>query len=366
MPSTITPQIVTMNATVTTAPLPSTLQQSGVLISVDGGTTLTAGTYQYCGNLAAVTAILGSSGPGNYVELAHMAGTFFAQGGAVGVYVLELGTQANVAAQIGALAVWYAANPGIFSAYLVPVDWDTLQSTLVNSIAEAVGGPTGKTYLFVTTSTSTIGAYSSKAVVATVPSPTAASTEFQAAALFYQWLANNPSLAAPSGPMNFRFLYGVTPWVLTGNSETINTILTASGNVILTGAEGGISTALLRNGTTMDGNQMMFWYAIDWILINADVRLSAAVINGSNSNPPLLYNQFGINYLLGILQNLGTTGISIGLLLSATFTAVPFATYIAANPSNYAAGIYGGLACIATPQLGFQSIIFYLDATTFA
>jgi hypothetical protein len=142
--------------------------------------------------------------------------------------------------------------------------------------------------------------------------------------------------------------------------------MSAYGNLILTGAEGGISTATLRNGVTADGNQAMFWYANDWVLINADLRLANAVINGSNSNPPLQYNQFGINQLFAILQNLGTTGVSLGLLLTGEFTAIPFATYTAANPSNYAAGIYGGFSCVDTPQLGFLQIVFYVNATTFA
>jgi hypothetical protein len=199
-----------------------------------------------------------------------------------------------------------------------------------------------------------------------VTSPTAASTEFQAAALFYQWLSNNPSIASPSPPMNFRFVYGVTPWSLTNNSTTISDILTVGGNIILSGAEGGISTATIRNGTTMDGNQAMFWYAVDWVQIQAKLQLANAIINGSNSIPPLYYNQPGINTLLAVLENIGAAGVSFGLLLNATFTATPFYTYTQANPSNYAAGIYDGFTCVATPKLGFAQITFNLDATTFA
>ena len=360
---TITPQIVVVSATVTTAPTASTLQQSGALVSF-GGTTLTTNTYQYCGNLAAVTAILSSAG--NYVELTHMATTFFAQGGAVGVYVLELGVQASVPTQITDLTTWITGNPNVFYAYLVPAAWDTANAATVNTAAANYSSATGKTYFFVTTTSTNVSDYTNKAIIATVPSPTAASTEFQAAALFYQWLANNPQLAAPAAPMNFRFVYGVTPWVLTGNATTINTVLSAYGNLILTGAEGGISTSTLRNGTTADGNQAMFWYAVDWILINADLRLANAIINGSNSNPPIVYNQLGINYLLGVLQNLGTPGIANGLLLSAVFTATSFAAFTTANPSDYAAGVYQGFSCVATPQLGFTQIEFFLNATTFA
>lgn len=360
---TLTPQIVTIDATVTTAPAPSQLQQSGALVSY-GGTTLTTGTYQYCGNAAAVTALLSSAG--NYVELGYMAGTFFAQGNAVGVYVLELGVQASVPTQITDLGTWVTANPNVFYAYLPPAAWDTANSAAVETMAANYSSPTSKTYFFITASTANIAAYRAKSIITTVPSPTAASGEFQSAALFYQWLNNNPSLAAPAAPMAYRYLYGVTPWVLTGNSTAINTILTAYGNIILTGAEGGISTATLFKGTTMDGNQAMFWYSVDWFLINADLRLANAVINGSNSNSPLLYNQFGINQLLAVLNNLGTTGISLGLALSATFQAIPFATYVAANPSAYAAGQYGGFSCTLTPQLGFLTITFYLTATSFA
>jgi hypothetical protein len=57
MAQTITPTIVTVNTTVTVAPTPSQLQQSGAIVST-GGTTLATGTYQYCGTLSQITSIL--------------------------------------------------------------------------------------------------------------------------------------------------------------------------------------------------------------------------------------------------------------------------------------------------------------------
>lgn len=363
----LTSTIVNVQATVTAAPAPSLLQQSGAIVSV-GGTTLTANTSQYYGTLAELEAVI--SNTGNYLEVTAMATTFFAQSSAssspIGVYVLELGVQSSPANGIAALGAWLTANPGTFYAQLTPATWDTDAAGL-NALAADYSSSAGKTYFFVTTTASTISGYATttKAIVAVVPSPTALSTEFGAAAFFYQWLANNPSTANPAAPMNFRFAYGVTPWELTNNQTTINNILSANGNVILTGAEGGISTATLRNGTTMDGNQMMFWYSVDWILIQSKLQLAAAIINGSNSLPPLYYNQAGINRLLAILNGIGSTGVSDGLLLTADFAAVPFATYTAQYPANYAAGVYNGFSCTATPQLGFNSITFYLDATEF-
>ncbi len=360
---TITSTIVHVNAQVTQAPAPSQLQQSGALVSV-GGSTLTSGTYQYCGTLADVTAILGSSG--NHVELNDMATTFFAQGNAVGVYVLELGTQGSGGAAITALGTWITANPGVFYAYLCPATWDA-EGAQLNTLAANYSSATGKTYFFVTTTIGTISAYAptTKAVFATVPSPTQADTEFQSAAFFYQWLANSPSATNPVPPMGYRFLFGVTPWVTTNNQVSINEVLTAYGNLVLTGAEGGISTATAFKGTLMDGNQSMFWWAVDWVQVNAKQLLAAAIIDGSNENPPLYYNQNGINRLLAILQDIGTTGISFGLLLSASFASVPFTIYTTQNPTNYAAGIYNGFSATVTPQTGFLTITFNLDATAF-
>jgi hypothetical protein len=360
----ITSQIVQVDATVTSAPSPSTLQQSGAIVSV-GGTTQTTGTYTYYSTLTALVAALSSAG--NYLEVTHMATTFFAQGNEVGVYVLELGVVASAPAGITALNTWIVANPGNFYAYLVPATWDASGAAL-NTMAANYSSPTGKTYFFVTTTSGTLSAYTAttKAIVAIVPSPTAASSEFQAAAFFYQWLSNLPAIASPSPPMGFRYVYGVTPWTLNGNGTTISTILTAFGNIILSGAEGGISTATLRNGTTMDGNQMMFWYAVDWLEIQAQQLLANAIINGSNSNPPLYYNQAGINTLLAILDTIGFSGTSFGLLLAWSFAATPFAAYTAANPADYAAGKYAGFSGTVYPQRGFEAIVFFLDAVTFA
>jgi hypothetical protein len=122
---------------------------------------------------------------------------------------------------------------------------------------------------------------------------------------------------------------------------------------------------MITKGTTMDGNQAMFWYCVDWILTNAKLYMANTIINGSNSNAPLQYNQNGINTLLGVANQICQSAVSFGLALTAVTTATPFQTYTTANPSAYAAGTYAGFACTVTPQLGFESITFNLNATTF-
>jgi hypothetical protein len=201
------------------------------------------------------------------------------------------------------LQTWISTNdqPQQFYAYLVPGAWDADQSTALNTLAANYSSPQGMRYFFVTTTQSNISAYAgTKSVLTTVPSPTAAAAEHDAAAAFYQWLVNNPGPANILAPMAFRFLYGITPWTQAANGAAINAILTAFGNIGLTAAEGGLSNVALYKGTTMDGNQASAWYGVDYVQIQAKQALAAAVVNGSNQQPPLLYNQNGINSLQAV------------------------------------------------------------------
>ncbi len=441
MATTITSGIVNEQVTLVAAPEPSQLQQSGAIISL-GGTTLTTGTYQYCGTLAILESILGTAG--NYAELQTMGNTFFAQGNAVGLYVLELGAETAAGDDIPSLYTYITDNPSQFYAFLTPAAWDitggvssvtitnggsgyttaptvtfsaptsgttatgyavisngavtqivitnpgsgytadptvtiaapttgttaTATATFGNplgGLASNYSSPTGKTYFFATTTTANITDYPAVKSLATfVPTSTAASIEFGMAAIFYQWLVNNPGASNKLAPMSYRYAYGVTEWPSSGQATSINTILTAYGNLFLSGSEGGISTATIRKGTFMDGSQMSWWYGIDWFQINSHTQLAAAIINGSNSNPPLLYDQQGINTLESLAQQIGDTTVQYGCALSVTVSAESFYSYTTANPSDYAAGIYNGLSAVVTGQNGFLSITFYVEALQFA
>ncbi|MDR8750770.1 hypothetical protein FEP95_04760 [Burkholderia multivorans] len=440
MAQTTTSTIVNLNVTVTRAPVPSQLQRSGAIVSV-GGTTLTPGTYQYCELVSDLTAIL--SGSGNSTELPNMANTHFAQGSAIGFYVLELGAETGVDQGIGLLQTWISNNPGIFYAYLVPAAWDyskdevgsvivtnggsgytsaptvtfsaptsgtTATGTAIvqngkvvaititnpgsgytaaptvsfsggggtgavatanlasalNILASLYSSPTSKTYFFVTTSAANLANYSTlKSVFAVVPSPLAPSTEFTAAAFFYQWLVNQPGASNKLAPMAYRYLYGVTAWPAQGYNAQITSILSGYGNLVQTGAEGGISTACVFKGTLMNGDQASWWYGIDWFQIQSKQALAAAIINGSNSNPPLLYDQPGINSLEAVAENTGSAAVSFGCAQSVSITATNFQQYTTQNPGDYAAGIYNGLAATVVGQNGFLTITFNIDAVQF-
>jgi hypothetical protein len=227
-------------------------------------------------------------------------------------------------------------------------------------------------------------------VASTYASAGIPSSEFSLAAAFYVMLNYAPSSTNQVPPYAFSYLFGVTPFPTQGNSALLAILKAAFVNVVATGAEGGISNAILKWGTTMDGNSLNFWYGFDWAQINGDEAVANAVINGSNSQPPLYYNQFGINTLQAVLASTMADGVSYGLILGQviqteldpnTFAtnvangvyagltvvnAVPFAIYIAQNPSAYQEQTYGGLSVAMTPQLGFQQIIFNLTAVEFA
>lgn len=307
--------------------------------------------------------------PGTYTPpysafVLDAATTFFAQGSAVGVYILELGVADTETAAIALLTTWLTNNVGIFYALQVDTSWD---STALATLAGDYSNPTARLYFFFDTTEANAPNYTVKSVFMAVPAPTAPVTEVTSAAMMYQWVSQNPSAVAPAGPMAFRILYGVTAWPYIGQSTAINAILTANANLVYPGTEGGLPNSnLLFRGRTADGNQAMFWYAVDWFQIQVKLNLANAVINGSNQNPPVVYNQRGINTLWTVAQDTANSSVKFGLNLTATVTAQSFASYTAQNPANYAAGIYGGFAATTTPELGFESITFNIDATTFA
>lgn len=214
--------------------------------------------------------------------------------------------------------------------------------------------------------------------------------EFSMAAPFYVTLGYQPSSTNKVTPSAFSFLQGVTPFPTRGNGALLTTLKQAFVTVVGTGAEGGISVPIWLWGTTMDGNDFTYWYSIDWVQININLRISNAVINGSN-NPvnPLYYNQDGINRLQAVAADTMSSGVSFGLVLGSivqtemtgddlddafnagtfngltTVNAVPFLPYSEQNPGDYKIGQYSGFAIQYTPARGFIAIIFNVNVSNF-
>lgn len=364
-------------------------------------TTTTAFTFTVGSTLATATTA-GSYTPEDVAELAAMTTTFFAQGSATSVYVLELGA-GNAADGITALGAWITANPGVFISYVLPHDWG-VQSTFYTAFAINYTSPNAKTYFHITTTLAfwqanpTLFAATLKDVIVTIEAPTVAAaaaagtpTEFTAAAGLYNTLNLNPSPANQVTQGAYSFLYGVTPYPQLGNSALFAQLNTANINIVGTGAEGGISNTIWLYGSCLDGNDYnTFWYSSDNTQINLNLNTSNAVINGSNnSQAPLQYNQAGINRLQAVasstMRSQIADGLALGTLVQTQLTgaqfaaavaagtyagyvvvnAIPFTSYVTLAPGDYQIGKYAGLSVAYTPQLGFRQIIYNVEVQNF-
>ena len=370
---------------VTIAGVTPAAYNGNVTATVTGASTF---TYPLVSNPGSVT-IQGTVILGDSAELAAMGTTYFAQGGNQSVYVLELG-EGTATEGVAALTTFIAANPNRVYSYLVPREWDGVAAYL--TFLASYEATTSKTYFFTTTTTGTYTSYTAlmKCVFALVEAPTIGATEFSCAAPFFVSLSYAPSSTTRVPPIAFSYLYGVTPYPTAGNAAILQTLKTANINVVGTGAEGGISTAILLWGHMLDGNPFNYWYSVDWAQINLDQDISNEIINGSNSTlTPLYYDQPGINRLQNRSAQTLSNAISYGLALGSVVTtqlpaavfaqnvanrvyagqlainAEPFNIYTTENPNDYQIGKYGGLAAVYTPSRGFEQIVFNLNVTSF-
>ena len=364
-------------------------------------TTTTAFTYPLATNPGTATV------PGSYTledvsELQQMVNTYFANGSANAVYVLELGI-GNATDGISALQAFITAQPLIMYRYLLPRSWGVL-AAFYSSFLPLYNGTTAKVYFHATTTTTfqaaNTGLFATtlKDGIITVEAPAVVAaaaagtgTEFSAAGPFYQYLNLNPSPANQVCQAQYGFVYGVTAYPTKGNQTLFATLKAANINYIGTGAEGGIGTAIVFGGCCLDGNDInRYWYAVDNVELNLDQLTSNAVINGSN-NPqnPLNYNQQGINTLQGVASAVMQMEVSYSLALGQVvltqltgpafataisqgayagqivINAIPFLSYVQTNQSDYTVGLYQGLEVAFVVQNGFDKIIYSVTVANF-
>jgi hypothetical protein len=351
-------------------------------------------------------SVAGTYTPPNQQELIAANNEFFTQGTSQAVYVLELGAGDGSTGPT-ALGAWITANPGVFSAYLTPRLWDTSSPTSpLITLAKTYTALNALTYFFVTTTTANWANYTGiKSVCWFVPAPGANTTlaAFDCASLFQMWLATgNPSVSAPLNTFGWRYSYGTTAWPQSDASTTAPLDTAYVNYITNANTQAGINQNGIANGYMADGFPMQYRYAADWLIVNLPLNLSNAIVNAANNNAPLDYDQSGIdtlqdnavttmtaagaaNILNGPIQQLpsgAATGSSNQFdLTQAQFTAnfndgdynganvvnaVPFQTYIAANPSTYKLQQYGGFSAAVTPMVGLQSIIFNLTLNDYA
>lgn len=336
-------------------------------------------------------------------QINAMVSTFFRQGTASIISVLELGPCADFDEEITAFETWLTNNTQSYYGYLLPEEWgyaanipDALQ------VFNQFLFPEAMTYFWVTLQDpSCVGMIpdDTKCVIQLLEAPGVAATrastpagnyaEFTMAGMFYWAMQYQATAVTRVAPMCFKYIYGVTPYPLQNNGPLLVSLKEKFVNYIQTGAEGGINYTNVYQGVTADGfDYFNWWWTIDWVQINVNLQLSAAVINGSNDPlAPLYYNQNGINSLQATLCGTMVEGTQFGLVVGtimptqydpATLStqiaqgrfaaqcvvnAVPFATYTALNPSDYGRGEYDGLSVLFIPARGFVHILVTVVAT---
>lgn len=276
---------------------------------------------------------------------------------------------------------------------VVPGDWFQLQGNVPNAyngywLAQA--GTTGNTLVFNLSANPGINTTLGTLIASLVSNTGVPVAEFSIAAAMWVILNQRPSQTNKVTPYAFSYLFGVTAFPQQGNQSLIAALKAAAINYIGTGAEGGISDACLFWGTTMDTRDFTYWYAVDWMSINGDMDLAAAIIDGSNDPiNPLYYDQNGINRLQDKLFGTATKAVAVGLgngkvvrttlktpdlqlaLDAGTYAgqivvnAVPFTDYLAVNPGDYKIGEYDGLSVSFIPNRGFIHIIVNMNVTDF-
>lgn len=340
-----------------------------------------------------LSTVMGTAQWFSAIELSQMATTYFAQGNMMGVWVLELGYDANPDNNIMALENWLNDNPRTIYGFLMPRKFGSDPNILgtaavpltMTNLLKRYEAPETMEYFWLTVippggmyggvvvpngtmnnlffpgqlgSGGTKGTGSSfKDVIQMVESPALTDPnlihvpavgvdperyetpnyldpegEFTLAALFYNALAFRPSNTNRIAPMAFKYVYGVTEYPQKNNGPLLRSFKSANTNYISTGAEGGISFTMVYEGVTLDGHDYFnWWYTIDWVQIEVDLNLSNAIINGSN-NPlaPLYYNQDGINYLQTVLYNTMVSASTFGMVLGK----ITMTTYDGPNLTN--------------------------------
>jgi hypothetical protein len=344
---------------------------------------------------------LGTVGKEASIELGQMATTFFDQGNAISVYVLELGEESDFERRATLLEKWLELNPRSFYGYLLPRAHGTSNEKIdyFRNLFKQYQNPEAMTYFWMTVDEPEIGFLDKtyKCVIQGVEAPDVREDlnlgdpfgEFTLASMFYNAMIYKPSNARRISPMAFKFAYGVTPYPTQNNGPLLKSFKDNATNYISTGAEGGIDFNMIYSGVTKDGmDYFNWWWTIDWVQIAVNLDLSNCIINGANDAlAPLYYDQGGIDTLhaclTGTMINARAFGMVVGPIVMSGSTgdqleqdiangvydgacntnAVPFVPYAQSNPGHYKIGEYDGLSTLFIPKRGFIHVLVTVAAS---
>jgi hypothetical protein len=244
--------------------------------------------------------------------------------------------------------------------YLYVIDPTNSVSPAVEAIIANYDFLTSYTYFLLTmnaTQAATFGSH--KAAILFTPAVATPSTELAASMIAFAFASLVPSATSKIKPFNFRFALNCTVFGLP-SSSALQAVIGSNTNVIIPATAGGLPNNMLLGGQTSDGNAINLWYGADYASLNVTQALNNEIIEGSNDDEnPLDYDQQGINRLVARTIQTLNAAITVGAILGpVTVNSIDFATYVLANPSDYQAGIYNGIAFTITPTRGFGQITY--------
>jgi hypothetical protein len=269
---------------------------------------------------------------------------------------------------------------------ILPGTWFQLQGVVpvgYNGFHQASVGTTGSTLIFALAANPGTETSLGTLIASSFVSSGIGLNEFSLGASFFLTLNQRPSSTNQVTQLNYTPMFGVTPFQQQGTGAITTTLQNAHVNFVGTGAEGGLSGAIMINGTTMDGNDFLsFWYGTDYIQINLDESLANEVITGSATPVnPLYYNQPGIDRLqnraAATMTNVIQVGLANGVILLTSLdphvlnanidagqyvgnivvNAVPFLDYVSENPNDFGNRQYNGITVVTIPNLGFNHLL---------
>lgn len=302
------------------------------------------------------------SSPSLESEIYRKLVSFFQNSSSNGVYVLNLGAPSNQGAdesdwtQVFANLNAYLNTPKTLP-YTVLCPNGFWGKTAFKTLIDDYDNPTAMLYFLIETtgvsfSSGTWTTYKGIKSLMGIFQPTGKT--YSVAGAIHGILCSNKyatvSIVNNVTPLEYTQVTGVEQ--TEGTSDFINELNTQ--NIVYIGATAQENT--ISNAKLADGKQYTYYFNQDYALKKIADWVEVMIYNGSNSQPPLFYNQTGIDTFQQTVEGALDACNAVGTVNSYTVTCVDFQTYIKQFPDDYAAEAYNGCNAVIDGQKYILSV----------
>ncbi|MEY3760486.1 MAG: hypothetical protein RIR39_1977 [Pseudomonadota bacterium] len=306
-------------------------------------------------------------------QLRYHVTAFYAQGSAIPVWVLDIGTDTQPNG-VAYLSEWLDLHSKEWAAILLPNYWGTTATaTMCNKFDPLQGDAQFESINYFTDYTK-FEDINSVHFYSQAPDIGMYSDESIAAKGLYEVCSNFPTPAAPLRQFNLRYIKGGNTTPYQYNDIIDRDLLGKNITFADTNHAGAAFYLKFVGGKTMDSlhgstrlnysnHDVMQYWAVKKVKYDLERALEQRIIDGANNSAIRLnLDDSGgyhcINELVSLAQNyIDNTAIPAGLLQSGTVTATPYADFKDAHPMAYAARTYAGLSITIVTFNGFNHVI---------